>query len=95
MTFRILDEPIVITRNEAGELGAFANVCRHRGVEVASGQGNTNEFSCPYHGWLYDLDGRLVGAPYMKEAAGFDPKSCRLDSLRSRHMGRLGVHQLR
>ena len=82
MTFRILDEPIVITRNEAGELGAFANVCRHRGVEVASGQGNTNEFSCPYHGWLYDLDGRLVGAPYMKEAAGFDPKSCRLDSLR-------------
>jgi phenylpropionate dioxygenase-like ring-hydroxylating dioxygenase large terminal subunit len=82
MTFRIFDEPIIVTRNAAGDLGAFANVCRHRGVEVASGHGNTSEFSCPYHGWLYDLDGRLVGAPYMKEAAGFDPASCRLDPVR-------------
>jgi choline monooxygenase len=82
MTLRIFGEPIVVTRNKNGELGAFANVCRHRGVEVASGQGNTDEFSCPYHGWLYDLDGRLVGAPYMKEAEGFAPGSCRLDSLR-------------
>ena len=82
MTFRICGEPIIVTRNQAGELGAFANVCRHRGVEVASGNGNTAEFSCPYHGWLYDLDGRLVGAPYMKEAAGFDPAACRLDQVR-------------
>ena len=82
MTFRVYDEPIVVTRNKGGDLCAFANVCRHRGVEVASGQGNTEEFSCPYHGWLYDLDGRLVGAPYMKEAQGFDPNSCRLDPLR-------------
>ena len=82
MTFRVIDEPIIITRNDAGELCAFANVCRHRGVEVASGSGNAREFSCPYHGWLYDLDGRLVGAPYMKEAAGFDPASCRLDPVR-------------
>ena len=82
MTFRVIDEPIIITRNDAGELGAFANVCRHRGVEVASGSGNTREFSCPYHGWLYDLDGRLVGAPYMKEAKAFDPAACRLDPIR-------------
>ena len=79
MTFRIVDEPIIVTRDNAGELNAFANVCKHRGVEVASGDGNTQEFSCPYHGWLYDLEGKLVGAPYMKEAEGFDPKSCRLD----------------
>ncbi len=82
MTFRIFDEPILVARNRTGELGAYANVCRHRGVEVASGAGNTNEFSCPYHGWLYDLDGRLVGAPYMGQASGFDPSSCRLDGLR-------------
>ena len=82
MTFRILDEPIVVARNRAGELNAFANVCAHRGVEVAAGAGNTAEFSCPYHGWLYDLDGRLVGAPYMKEAEGFDPAVCRLKPLR-------------
>ena len=82
MTFRIADEPFVITRNSDGEIKAFANVCAHRGVEVASGKGNTKEFSCPYHGWLYDLDGKLVGAPYMKEAEGFDPGSCRLKPIK-------------
>ena len=82
MTLRIVDEPIVIARNRGGNLSAYANVCRHRGVEVASGAGNTKEFSCPYHGWLYDLDGRLIGAPYMKAAAGFDPAACRLDPVR-------------
>lgn len=82
MTFRVMDEPILITRDDHGALNAFANVCAHRGVEVATGVGNTREFSCPYHGWLYDLQGRLVGAPYMKEAEGFDPKICRLPPLR-------------
>ena len=82
MALRIMDEPVVVARDDDGNLGAFANVCRHRGVEVASGSGNAREFSCPYHGWLYDLRGRLVGAPYMKEAAGFDPASCRLTPLR-------------
>ena len=81
MTRRIIDEPVIIARNAAGEINAFANVCRHRGVEVASGAGNLEEFSCPYHGWLYDLDGKLVGAPYMKEAEGFDPASCQLTPL--------------
>ena len=81
MTFRVLGEPIVVTRDNNGELNAFANVCAHRGVEVAAGAGNTQEFSCPYHGWLYDLEGKLVGAPYMKEAEGFDPTTCRLKPL--------------
>ena len=81
MTLRITDEPVVVSRDEVGELHAFANVFAHRGVEVATGSGNTKEFSCPYHGWLYDLGGQLIGAPYMKEAEGFDPASCRLKPL--------------
>ena len=47
-----------------------------------SGEGNLEEFSCPYHGWLYDLQGKLIGVPYMKEAEGFDPANCRLKPLR-------------
>ena len=82
MTFRMLGEPLVIARDNAGKLNAFANVCAHRGVEVADGSGNTQEFSCPYHGWFYDLEGKLVGAPYMKEAEGFDPTKCRLKPLK-------------
>ncbi len=81
MALRIMDEPVIVARDNDGNVGAFANVCRHRGVEVASGVGNTQEFSCPYHGWLYDLQGKLVGAPYMKEAEGFDPENCRLKPL--------------
>ncbi|MEI6722807.1 MAG: SRPBCC family protein, partial [Betaproteobacteria bacterium] len=49
------------------------NVCRHRGVAVAIGQGNTKEFLCPYHAWVYDLDGGLVSAARprgIKVAAG-------------------------
>ena len=81
MTHDIMGDPIVIARDEDGKLNAFSNLCRHRGVEVAQGCGNTKEFSCPYHGWLYDLKGRLTGAPYMKETEGFDPKTCRLKPL--------------
>ncbi len=81
MTFRPLGEPVVVTRDADGQLHALANVCQHRGVEVASGSGNAQEFLCPYHGWLYDLTGKLVGAPYMKEAEGFDPSTCRLQAL--------------
>ena len=81
MTFRILGEPALITRDVDGNLNAFANVCLHRGVEVASGAGNLKEFMCPYHGWLYDLTGKLMGAPYMKEAEGFDPSNCNLKRL--------------
>src|SRR5215212_4021720 len=58
--FELVDEPVVVCRNQAGELKAFANVCRHRGVAVAVGAGNAKEFLCPYHAWVYDLDGALV-----------------------------------
>ena len=78
MTFRVVGEPVIVVRNEAGDINAMSNVCRHRGVEVVSGEGNLKEFSCPYHGWTYDLRGQLIGAPYMKEAEGFDPQTCRL-----------------
>ena len=81
-TLRAMGEPLVVARDRGGRLNAFANVCAHRGVEVAKGEGNAGEFSCPYHGWLYDLTGKLVGAPYMREAVGFDPGNCRLKPLR-------------
>ena len=81
MALRVLDEPVLIVRAEDGEINAFANVCRHRGVELATGQGNVKEFSCPYHGWLYDLKGHLRGVPFMKNVQGFDFKNCRLRPL--------------
>src|SRR5437763_3714108 len=56
--------PILVVRGEAGTLRAFANVCRHRGARVVEGCGSGKRaLSCPYHGWTYDLDGRLVDVP--------------------------------
>jgi phenylpropionate dioxygenase-like ring-hydroxylating dioxygenase large terminal subunit len=80
--FRVLDEPVVLARDKEGLLHAFANVCVHRGVEVASGTGNADFFSCPYHAWRYDLSGRLVTAPLMKTTETFDPRSCRMKPVR-------------
>jgi carnitine monooxygenase subunit len=55
--------PIAVVRDEKGELGAFVNVCRHRGHEVVSGEGNRRTLQCPYHAWTYSLDGCLRAVP--------------------------------
>ena len=72
--FKVLNvagESAIIVRGEDGELRAFANVCRHRGSLVClEARGNTDRFSCPYHGWMYGLDGSLFAARDMPE--GFD-----------------------
>ena len=79
---RVLDEPVLIIRGESGEINAMSNICAHRGVEVATGTGNKRAFACPFHGWTYDLQGRLVGAPHMRESADFDTSLCRLPPIR-------------
>lgn len=78
MTFDIVGEPIIVARNTDGEINAFYNVCVHRGTEVAAGNGNIKNFSCPYHAWTYDLEGRLVGAAYMDDVKDFNLDDCRL-----------------
>jgi len=82
MTLRIVDEPIVVARDKDSMLHAYYNMCAHRGVEVAYGAGNARSFKCPYHGWVYGLDGRLTGAAYMADSAGFDLERCRMPPLR-------------
>jgi Rieske 2Fe-2S family protein len=80
---RVAEEPALILRDLQGEIRAFSNICAHRGVEVVSGTGNAKTFSCPYHGWTYGLDGRLVSAPHMRDwAANFDIGNCRLPPIR-------------
>ena len=80
---RIAGEPVVIVRDESGEINAFANVCRHRGVEVATlGRGNATSFMCPYHAWTYGLDGKLISAPGMRES-DVDLSACRLPVLKT------------
>ena len=62
MTFRLMNEPFIVARASDGTINAFANRCAHRGLVVAKGDGNANGFTCSYHGWSYDLEGKLRGA---------------------------------
>jgi len=66
--------PILIVRHTDGKLRAFVNLCSHRGAPLNDcdhGKARKGRmFSCPYHGWSYDLDGALIGVPFGKE--GFE-----------------------
>jgi phenylpropionate dioxygenase-like ring-hydroxylating dioxygenase large terminal subunit len=64
--------PILITRDKAGELHGFINVCRHRAFPVAVEDGNRSTLQCRYHAWTYGLDGRLRKAPRSEHEAEFD-----------------------
>lgn len=62
-TCEVQDQPLVIVRNRENELRAFYNVCPHRASVVAHGRGNRKSLQCKYHGWTYDLEGKLMRAP--------------------------------
>ena len=69
--FDFVGVPVVILRDRAGAVRAFANTCRHRGTLLLDGIGNCRAIKCPYHGWVYGLDGSLTGAPDMEHTPGF------------------------
>jgi phenylpropionate dioxygenase-like ring-hydroxylating dioxygenase large terminal subunit len=72
VTAEIAGTPVVAVRNDAGELGAFINVCRHRAARVATEPAGTeSRLRCRYHGWTYDLRGQLRGTPEFDGVANF------------------------
>ena len=61
--------PALIVRQADGGLRGFVNACRHRGAPVVQADGpGPPRIACPYHGWVYGLDGALVARPYAEEA---------------------------
>ena len=72
-TTYMAEDPVIVTRDSSGKIKAFLNSCRHRGMRVCrTDDGNSKFFRCPYHGWTYRDDGKLVGVPryetgYFKE----------------------------
>jgi choline monooxygenase len=64
ITADIAGEPVLVLRGSDGTLRAMSNVCRHRGSPLCSDpHGTASRLRCPYHGWTYDLAGRLIGTP--------------------------------
>jgi glycine betaine catabolism A len=66
IALRIGEAPILLLRDDNGQVRAFHNVCRHRGAQlVADGRGHMGNLVCRYHTWTYGLDGRLLFANHM------------------------------
>ncbi len=64
----VANESAIIIRAGDGAINAFANVCRHRGSLVClESKGNKQKLTCPYHGWMYDIEGKLIAARNMPE----------------------------
>jgi Rieske 2Fe-2S family protein len=65
-------ENIIVVRGRDATLRAFFNVCRHRGTAVAEEAcGKVVRFQCPYHAWIYDLDGTLIRAKHTDDLDDF------------------------
>jgi choline monooxygenase len=71
-TANIAGEPILVVHDGEGKLRAFFNVCRHRAAQVMNEpEGTATKLRCRYHGWTYDLSGRLRGTPEFEGVADF------------------------
>lgn len=81
VTIDILNQPIIVLRDLAGDIRALSNICRHRNMKILDGSGNRKRLSCPYHGWTYDLAGNLVGAPHTDGFSVEAKSDCKLPEI--------------
>ena len=73
VTATLCRHPVIMSRHRDGRVHVMFNRCSHRGAQICTEpSGNVRRFECPYHGWVYDTDGRHAGAPYpARYAEGF------------------------
>ena len=72
VVFDALGPSIVLTRNKQGRVNAFLNMCTHRAARVVDECGHRNRLNCRFHGWSFDLDGKLAGFPGADGFPGVD-----------------------
>ncbi|MBF6569718.1 MAG: Rieske 2Fe-2S domain-containing protein [Candidatus Binataceae bacterium] len=63
------EDPIILWRDGHDRVRAYLNSCLHRGMKVCrTDAGSARSFTCSYHGWTYNAEGKLTGVPYFREA---------------------------
>ncbi len=82
ITFELAGQPLMVVRGKDGTIHAQSNVCLHRMSTLLEGRGNRRLITCPYHGWTYETDGHLRGAPAMEGNQGFCKEAYRLPQVR-------------
>jgi phenylpropionate dioxygenase-like ring-hydroxylating dioxygenase large terminal subunit len=92
-TITVLDEPLIVTRDEKGDIHVLSAICQHRGHPLMDGLDAPDKpgqcrharlLLCPYHAWSYRLDGSLQAAPEMSQTATLEElrRTVRLPQLR-------------
>lgn len=90
LTRVLAGRPLILCRDQEGNLQVLINSCMHRGAEVCrDARGNTKTFRCFYHAWTYDTSGALVAVP---DAEGY-PRSFRQDELGLRRPARVDSYR--
>jgi phenylpropionate dioxygenase-like ring-hydroxylating dioxygenase large terminal subunit len=75
VTRHVGTEPVIMVRGKDGGVSVLVNRCMHRGTQLCVAErGQARTFTCPYHGWTYDLGGELLGAPYPGGYAALDKR---------------------
>lgn len=88
--WRKTGSPIILVRDKSGEIRAFYNTCRHRGAPlVEKDSGETKGFFCRYHGWSYDLGGRLLAVREKRDFPNMDTSCFGLNTVRCERFGNL------
>ena len=85
LVYELGEDSVIVARSGAGadDLHAFTNICRHRGARVCEASGGQRKtFVCPYHGWVYNLDGSLRAAREMDHLPDFNTADYGLRRLR-------------
>lgn len=86
-TVELCGKSIIVVRAEDGVIRAFINSCRHRGMEIVTGEGNVGRFACPYHSWVYSLDGTLLNPMEMQKTLHFEKQNFGLVPVRIESWG--------
>ncbi|MCG7205099.1 aromatic ring-hydroxylating oxygenase subunit alpha [Streptomyces arenae] len=82
-TVTVDKDPLMVVRGADGEVHVRSALCRHRAMPLVEGRGNSRRFRCPYHSWVYGLDGALQSAPDLNDHPSFDKSEVRLPEVRS------------
>ena len=68
---RLLGEDLVVFRDDQGRVGLLALRCMHRGTSLEFGHIEDGGLRCCYHGWLYDIEGKILQMPGEPEDSTF------------------------
>lgn len=81
-TIDVAGKAILLTRGKDGEVRGFMNACTHRGAKLATEEcGNQSRFTCPYHGWTFGADGRLIAVAAQQDFGDIDKSQYGLKEL--------------